>query len=291
MKILNQKTLFVFFVPLAFCSEDEKYTFQHPFDYPEDGTEYIQKWKHEAEWSFDVPGIGHVKYVSNYIAVSQYLGQEDGFYKFKSTLTEMESENSAGNINLIDYYREAMEDRPCYMYVKIDGNGLIDRIVPVDPEDDYLQEAYEDAYMGLAPRNYRYPLGRLAQNISEGGSWISSDDSLKFYVGIGSPQSRWWSRAVWNLKKVKDKSGIKTAYIDGIDEIRTEMNLTIDIYDERRVISGSATGKRNVKLRWDVENTGEIFSRTSVQLQGDFEMDGGTFSSKFYYKLFTKRVK
>ena len=57
------------------------------------------------------------------------------------------------------------------------------------------------------------------------------------------------------------------------------------------VISGSATGKRNVKLRWDVENTGEIFSRTRVQLRGDFEMDGENFSSKFYFILFTKRVK
>ena len=114
---------------------------------------------------------------------------------------------------------------------------------------------------------------------------------MKIFFGLGSPPSRWWSRATWNLKKVKDKKGIKTAYIDGIDEIRTEMNLTINIYDEIRVISGSATGKRNVKLRWDVENTGEIFSRTSVQLQGDFEMDGENFSSKFNYNLFTKRVK
>ena len=285
------RIILVFFVSLVFCSEDEKYTFQYTFDYPEDGTEYIERWQHETEWSFDVPGIGYVKYASSYISVSQYLGQEDGFYKFKSTVTDMESDNSVNNIILKDYYREAMEGNPCYIYVKIDGNGLIDHVLPVDSEDAYLQEAYEDAYMGLAPINYRYPLGRLAQNISEGGSWISSDDSLKFYVGIGSPPSWWWSKAVWYLKDVKDKRGIKTAYIDGIDEIRTEMNLTIDIYDERRVISGSATGKRNVKLRWDVENTGEIFSRTRVQLRGDFEMDGEIFSSKFYYNLFTKRVK
>ena len=159
------------------------------------------------------------------------------------------------------------------------------------PEDDYLQESYEDSYMGLAPKNYRYPFGRLAQNISTGGSWTESDDSLKFYISMGGPPSWWWSKAVWNLKKVKDKKGIKTAYIDGIDEIRTEMNLTIDIYDERRIISGSATGKRNVKLRWDVENTGEIFSRTRVQLRGDFEMDGETFSSKLYYQLINKLVK
>lgn len=291
MNKLNQKIFIIFFVPLAFCSEDQKYTFQYTFDYPEGGTEYIERWKFEQEWSFDVPGIGYVKYMSTYTSLSQYLGQDDGFYKFKSTVIDMESDNSVDNINLKNYYQEAMEGKPCYIYVKINGNGLIDHIMPVDPKDEYLQQAYEDTYMGLAPRNYRYPLGRLAQNISKGGSWTSSDDSLKFYVGIGSPQSRWWSKAVWNLKKVKDKRGIKTAYIDGIDEIRAEMNLTVDIFDERRVITGNASGKSNVSLRWDVENTGVIFSRTWVQLQGDFDMDGETFSSKFYFRLIGKRVK
>ena len=54
-------------------------------------------------------------------------------------MTDMESNNSVNNINLKDYYREAMEGRSCYIYVKIDGNGLIDYIEPVKPEDDYLQ--------------------------------------------------------------------------------------------------------------------------------------------------------
>jgi hypothetical protein len=291
MKILKQKILFVFFVSLVFCGEDEKYTFQYDFDYPEDGTEYIERWKNEQEWSFDVPGVGYVKYVSSWTVLSQYLGQVDGFYKFKLTVTDMETDNRIGDINLKDYYREALDGNPCYIYVKIDGNGSIDHIVPVDPEDDYLQESYEDSYMGLAPRNYRYPFGRLAQNISTGGSWTESDDSLKFYISMGSPPSWWWSKAVWNLKKVKKKKGIKTAHINAIDEIRAEMNIIIDIYDERRVISGNATGKRNVKLGWDVEKTEIIFARTNVQLQGGFEMDGETFSSKLYYRLISKLVK
>ena len=291
MNKIITRIILVFIVSLVFCSEDEKYTFQYTFDYPEDGTEYIERWQHETEWSLDVPGIGYVKYASSYISLSQYLGQDGEFYKFKSTVIDMESNNSVDNIKLKDYYREAMEDKPCYIYVKIDGNGLIDYIEPVDPEHAYLQDAYEEAYMSLAPRNYRYPLGHLAQNISIGGSWTSSDDSLKFYLGFGSPPSRWWNKAVWNLKKVKDKSGIKIAYIDGIDKIRTEMNLIVDIFDERRVITGNASGKRNVTLRWDVENTGVIFSRTGIQLQGDFEMDGETFSSKFYYRLIGRRVE
>ena len=90
---------------------------------------------------------------------------------------------------------------------------------------------------------------------------------------------------------MKEKRGIKTAHIDGIDEITTDINMMVDIFGEMRLITGNASGKRNVKLRWDVENTGVIFSRTRVQLQGDFEMDDETFSSKFYFNLFTKRVQ
>ena len=92
--------ILLFFVSLTFCSEDEKYTFQYTFDYPEDGTEYIERWQPETEWSFDVPGIGYVKYASSYISLSQYLGQDDGFYKFKSTVIDMEIDNSVDNINL-----------------------------------------------------------------------------------------------------------------------------------------------------------------------------------------------
>ena len=134
-------------------------------------------------------------------------------------------------------------------------------------------------------------LGRLAQNVPLGGSWITNNDSLKFYVNMGSPPSRWWSTGTWNLKKVKDKKGIKIAHIDVIDEITADLNITVDFLGERQVIAGNASGKSDAKIRWDVENTGILYSRTVSSLKGSFEMDGEIFTSTFYFRQTTKRVK
>ena len=121
MKILNPIILFVFFTSLAFCSDNERYTLQHEFDYPKDGTEYIiEKWKHEHEVSFNIPGIGYLKYATTYTSLHQYLGQEGEFYKFKVTGTDMETKNYVNGIEILDQYWLAMEDNPCFIYVKID---------------------------------------------------------------------------------------------------------------------------------------------------------------------------
>ena len=154
-----------------------------------------------------------------------------------------------------------------------------------------MLEAYEATYMGLNPRNYRYPLGRGAENVAIGDTWISNVEELKFYVSMGSPPSQWWSRAVWRLKKVKDKRGIKTAYIDVIDEITAEINITVDFLDERQFIAGNASGKSTVKYKWDVENTHILKSVTITNLAGDFEMDGKKFFGKFNFRQSSKMVK
>ena len=291
MEILNQKFLFVFFTSLAFRSDNERYTLQHEFDYPKYGTEYIQKWNHEHELSFKIPGIGNVKYATTYTSLHQYMGQEGEFYKFKVTGTDMETNNYVDGIEIIDQYWLAMEDNPCYIYAKIDGNGLIDHIKPVNPEHDYLLEAYEAAYMSLNISRYKYPFGSAAENIIVGDTWNSSYETSKFYVNLGSPPSLFRSRATWDLKKVKDKRGVKTAYIDVIDEITIDLKITIDFLGERQIIVGNAYGKSDAKFRWDIENTDILYSRTINNLKGDFEMDGETFFSQFYFRQTTKMVR
>ena len=288
--MLNPKILFVFFVSLAFCSEDEKYTFQYKFDYGEHGTEYIERWKHEQEWSFDVPGIGYVKYASSYISLSQYLGQVGGFYKFKSTVTDMESNNSVNNINLKDYYREAMEGRSCYIYVKIDGNGLIDHIVPVDPEDDYLQEAYRAAYMNMYPINLRYPFGYKAVNVAVGDRWMVDYHKSTFYVNMGSPPSQAMSKTTWTLKKVKNKKGKKIALIEMQDSLILDLQISVDFFGERRLLTGQATGVSDYIYNWDIDS-GEILKTNAVtNLTGNFEMDGKNFYMKISMRNISKKV-
>ena len=65
----------------------------------------------------------------------------------------------------------------------------------------------------------------------------------------------------------------------------------INILGEARFIQGRAKGTLDGIWKWDVEAGNVISARSISNLQGDFEMDDETFSSKLYYKLFTKRVK
>ena len=108
---------------------------------------------------------------------------------------------------------------------------------------------------------------------------------------MGSPPSRWSSKATWNLKKVKDKRGVKTAYIDIIDELTTDLNITVDFLGERRFITGHCTGKSDAEYRWDVENTNILYHRSSSKLKGNFKMGGKSFYSVFYFRNFTKFIK
>ena len=272
MKKISMKIILVFFISLIFCSDDEKYTLQHEFDYGESDVG-IFKEKHEQEVSFKLPGIGFVKYVNTFTKLSHFLGEEGEFYKFKITLTDMKSKNSVGGLKVLDQYWLAMEDRACYIYVKIDGDGIIDHIVPVEPEDAYLQEAFEAWLMSINTSRYKYPFG-YAENIAVGDTWTSSFVSSRFYVNMGSPPSRWSSKATWNLKKVKDKRGVKTAYIVVIDELTADLQISVDFLCEKRLIVGNAVGKADATFIWDVENTHILYSRSNTSLAGDFEMDG-----------------
>jgi len=291
MKILSLRILLVFIVSLAFCSEDKKYTLKHGFDLPEEGTEFIRKDKHEQEWSIKIPGIGYIQYESTYTSLHQYLGKEGEFYKFKATLTDVEINNSVNGIKITDLFHKAMENNPCYIYVKIDGDGFIDHIKPVDPKHYYLQEAYEAAYMSLKPGRYKYPFGSAAENVSVGDTWTSGFDSLRYYVNMGSPPSLMSNTLTFNLKTVKDKRGVKTAYIDIIDELTTDLNITVDFLGERRFITGHCTGKSDAEYRWDVENTNILYHRSSSKLKGNFKMGGKSFYSVFYFRNFTKFIK
>ena len=289
MKKISMKIILVFFISLAFCSDDEKYTLQHEFDYGESDIG-IFKTKHEQEFSFKLPGIGFVKYVTTFTRLSHFLGKESGFYKFKVIVTDIKSDNYVGGMKILDQYWLAMENRACYIYVKTDGGGNIDHIVPVEPEDAYLQEAFEAAYMSINTSTYKYPFG-YAENIAVGDTWTSSFVSSRFYVNMGSPPSRWSSKAIWNLKKVKDKRGVKTAYIDVILEQTADLQISVNFLGERRLIVGNAVGKADATFRWDVENTHILKSVTSTNLAGDFEMDGKKFFVKFYFRQSSKMVK
>ena len=288
MKVFNLRIIFLFFVSLSFCGDDEKYSFI--LGEREVGEKLVQT--HSDEISFTLPGIGYVKYVSSFTSVFEFLGTEGEFWKFKATLIDVENNNIVNGIEILDQYAAAMEDNPCYVYVKSSGfYDEVHHIEPVKEENYYLLEAFESAYMGVQPNHFRYPFGREAVDIAKGDSWILGRDSVKFYVNMGSPSSLGSSKPKITLKKVKEKRGRKVAYIDYITEYTFDLRIAVNFLGERRLITGQAGGIGDGTFKWDIER-GEFLSQVVVvNLAGDFEMDGEQVYMKVFMRTINKKAK
>ena len=106
MKVFNLRIIFLFFVSLSFCGDDEKYSFI--LGEREVGEKLVQT--HSDEISFTLPGIGYVEYVSSFTSVFEFLGSEGEFWKFKATLIDVENNNIVNGIEILDQYAAAMEN-------------------------------------------------------------------------------------------------------------------------------------------------------------------------------------
>ena len=283
------KIILVFFISLIFCSDDEKYTFIFgDFDV---GKKMI--YKYSLETSFTVPGIGLIKYMEEYIETLEFLGVEKDFWKFKATLTEMKSDNYVNGLEIMNYYRDAMENNPCYLYVKNRGfDDDVDHIEPIKEEDAYLQEAYEAAYMNILRKPFRYPFGGKAVDVAVGDKWIYDQFSSRIYVNIGSPPSLLTSgERIFTLKRVKEKGGRKIAIIELQEDEEIEMPLTVDFLGERRLMVGHVTGSVDMTYRWDMDSGEMLKVHAIANLAGDFEMDGKIFYMKIFMRNISKKVQ
>ena len=281
--------VFVLIFSLALCGKDEKYSFMVNGGRVADvGEKWTYKKTHET--SFSIPEIGFVKYSGQYIERMEYMGIEGEFWKFKATLTNIESDNYVNGIEILDQYREAMEDTPCYLYVKSSGNNdEPHHIEPLKEEHAFLQEAFEAAHMNIHPKHFRTSFGGEI-DVSEGDKWSYGHDSIKFYVNMGSPPSLVSSKGSYELNKVKKKRGRKIAFIDMEENVTLDLRVAVHFLGNRRLIAGHATGTTGAKYRWDIDS-GEIINvRVVINLVGDFEMDGEAFHMKIFQRLTTKKI-
>ena len=200
----------------------------------------------------------------------------------------------------MDHYRAAMENNPCYLYVNVFEKiarfssaylGFVDHIEPVDPEHIYLEEAYEAAYMNMYPVNLIYPFSDKAINVAVGDSWVYDYHKSRIYVNMGSPPSQAMSKTTWTLKKVKNKKGKKIAIIEMQDSLILDLQISVDFFGERRLLTGHATGVSDYIYNWDIDS-GEILKGHAVtKIVGDFEIDGETFHMKVFQRNISTKVK
>ena len=291
MKRVCPIIFFIFFISLVFSGEgeEEKYTFiynQHNLPV-KSLIGNIETVRFSHEMSFTIPEIGFIKYSNQYIETIEFLGVEGKFWKYRATLTEIESDNYVNNIEIMDHYREAMENNPCYLYISGPESGAygeIDHVESAGPEYDYLQEAFEAAYMNITPHNFKYPFGLGAVDVSVGDTWTTGYDSSKFYVNMGSPPSLASSRGTWTLKKVREKRGRKIATIISQELFTLNLRLAVEFLGERRLVVGQATGITDVTWKWDVDS-GKILKAFGVQnYEGDFKMDDESFHMKIFIR-------
>ena len=280
MKKIVLSIVIVFFLSSVLLSDDEKYSFIY-FNgkTPEMGKEF--KWQTYRELSFKIPSIGHIQFASSFKTIEEYMGKEGEFYIIKSTLTDMEKEDYVEGIQIMDYYWESMENIPCYVYLDLDNANNVHHIKPVEAKNSFLQEAFEGIYMGLFEREYYYPFSSKAIDVKEGDSWTSIADSFNFFMTIDSPRSHGRAKWVFTLKKVKEKKGRKIAYIEIVQEVETEMNINVNFDGKKRFLTGTASGIIESKIQWDLEAGMALYIRTGGNLQGDFEMDDETFTTRF----------
>ena len=288
MKVFNLRIIFLFFVSLSFCGDDEKYSFI--LGEREVGEKLVQT--HSDEISFTLPGIGYVKYVSSFTSVFEFLGTEGEFWKFKATLIDVENNNIVNGIEILDQYAAAMEDNPCYVYVKSGGyDDEVHHIEPVKEEDYYLQEAFEAAHMSISPKHFRFPFGIGGVDVSVGDKWTTDYDSLKFYVNMGSPSSNLSSKSTKTLKKVREKKGRKIAYIEVEELLTLELRVAVNFYGEKRLMAGHATGTADGSYKWDLDSGELLKAHVNINLVGDFEMDNETFHMKIFQRFTSKIMK
>ena len=294
MKRVCPIIFFIFFISLVFSGEGEedKYTFIYLNSDDRDVRYVGDKWGQRVtlETSFTIPAIGFIKYSSQHTETLEFLGVEGKFWKYRATLTEIESDNYVNNIEIMDHYREAMEDNPCYIYVKSSGDDHPDHIVPIKEEDAYLQEAFEAAYMDIYAKNFRYPFGNDAVDVSVGDKWSYFKDSIRVYINMGSPPSLISSKSSYTFKKVKKKRGKKIALIERQDSTMMEAYVVVDFLGERRLIAGQATGTTEMIFRWDIDAGKMLKVRVVSNLVGDFEMDEKKFPMKVFIRNIYKRL-
>ena len=287
MKKTPMKLPLVFFIALAFCSDDKKYTLIRNIEnLPEVGA----KWKiHEVdELYFDLPGKGRYQAISEFDNIEEYMGERDGFYIFKLTRTNMDINFTIGNIENPPHDYLAMEDVPCLLY--IDSDGWDDHVKPVDPDYEWLQGVFEAAYIeDRGVSNFFHPFGRDAVNLSIGDSWYANEDSIRMYLNSDSPES-WASRSTtYTLKKVKEKKGIEIAVVDIHSDMTMELNLILYVFGERFFLTGNTIGSIDLKIT--ATQYGQLIKSIEFgRLSGVMEMDGDKFRTNFIIRNSRKRV-
>ena len=281
------RIIFIFFISFVLCNEKEKYSL---IPYSDEGYRNKATYRIQQETYFDLPGIGRIQLINKFIHIEEWLGEENGFELVKMTRKEIETDYLSGNIEEVPYEYLAMEDAPCLVYINKDG--WTNHIEPVNPDDEYLQDIFEAAYLDNTNfTNIYYPFGDDAKNLSIDDQWYSEVDSIRRFLNSESPESIMSAKSTHTLKKVKVKKGKKIASINTKTDITMNLNIILLIRGERIFLTGDVQGTSVETNKIYLEPLELISSKGYVTLNGEMEMDGDKFRTTVYTKSFRNRIE
>ena len=287
MKNNYLKLICALFISIVLCSEKEIYSL-----IPEEtefGSGYMVKYRYSEELAFDLPGMGRIRLINNFISNEEWLGIENGMGRMKIIRTEIEAINWIGSIEELPYEYLVMEDAPCLVYIKKDG--WPNRVEPLNPEDDFLQEVFESAYLDNSNFSNIYaPYGSDAYNLSIGDVWYSEVDSVRRFLNSDSPESITWAYVQHKLLKVKNKKGKKIAFIESKVDVRMKLNIILTMLGERIFLTGEVQGNSEGTRRVYLEPLQLFSSKETIYLEGEVEMDGEKFRLKITSRSFANLI-
>ena len=181
-----------------------------------------------------------------------------------------------------DYDAQIINNMPCLLYIDVNGN--VDHL---ESEGEYMEDLFKKKYIGLSMKNYIYPFGKNAVDLSVGDSWIEVNDSMTFFLDDRGTESLMSASSVYTLDKIKSKKGRKIAYISEESSIKCEFRMVL----EGDFMEGGQTGTFNNLYRFDI-NAGEIIvDKTSGELRGEYHLGDLDFKTVMYFSNTFKRVK
>ena len=287
MKNNYLKLICALFISIVLCSEKEKYSLiPEKADF---GIGFKNKYRYWEELSFDLPGMGRIRLINNFISNEEWLGVENGMGRMKIIRTEIEAINWIGSTEELPYEYLVMEDAPCLVYIGKDG--WPNRVEPLNPEDDFLQEVFESAYLDNSNFSNIYaPYGSDAYNLSIGDVWNSRVDSVRRFLNSDSPESITWAYVQHKLIKVKHKKGKKIAFIESKVDVRMKLNIILTMLGERIFLTGEVQGNSEGTRRVYLEPLQLFSSKETIYLEGEVEMDGEKFRLKITSRSFINLV-
>ena len=272
-----KRVIIVFFVALLFCNEEEIYTFVNKIN-----EEHTVKYNLDDIMTFEMPGAGEVRRGGNKTQLLEYLGKQGEFFLIRSTLSKIIAINVMGDKVSSNYDSQIINNIPCLLYIDI--NGEVDHL---ESEEEYMEDIFKKDYLAIASKNYIYPFGKNAVDLSVGDSWTGVNDSITVFMDETGVESLMSERSVYTLDKIKFKKGRKIAYISEEASIKCELRMIL----MGDFMEGVNTGTFNSSYRFDIDAGETIIDRGSGEMQGEFNYLDVDFNTKYYFSNTFKRVK